>query len=95
MTYTTLSVREDTKAAFEEIRQGTDLSQSDLLERLVEERELSRLRDDQRIRETIEAIANDHDVPPEEVSLKCAFKVAAGAYNGYQQTSDWLEGETA
>lgn len=89
MSYTTLSVRESTKDAFEEIRSGTELSQSDLLDRLVEERRFARLRDDQRIQQAREAVASDHSVDPEEVSLRCLLKTTAGAYCGYQTTNDW------
>lgn len=51
--------------------------------------EAATLRADKRVEETIEVIADDHSVDPADVGLECAFKVAAGAYTGYQQTSDW------
>jgi hypothetical protein len=55
---------------------------------------LHHLRDDQRVQQTVEAIADDHDVDPSDVSLECALKVTCAAYCGYQQTSDWdLNGE--
>ncbi|MCU4718382.1 hypothetical protein [Halapricum hydrolyticum] len=93
--YTTLSIREDSKDAFEEIRQGTDLSQSDLLDRLIESYQLRRLREDKRIQEAREAVAKDHGVDPEEVSLRGLLKTTAGAYVGYQTTDDWeIEGES-
>jgi len=47
------------------------------------------LLNDSRVQETREAIAEDHDCDPSDVSLKTAVKVACGAYMGYQQTSDW------
>jgi predicted ArsR family transcriptional regulator len=47
------------------------------------------VRRDQRIQEARRAVANDHNMEPEEVSLEALLKITCGAYCGYQQTSDW------
>jgi predicted ArsR family transcriptional regulator len=47
------------------------------------------VRRDQRIQEARRAVAQDHNMEPEEVSLEALLKVTCGAYCGYQQTSDW------
>lgn len=52
-------------------------------------RGLAQLERDQRMQEVIEHVAEDHNVDPADVSLSCAIKVCAGAYNGYQLTDDW------
>jgi hypothetical protein len=52
-------------------------------------RQARRLLKDQRIREARQAVARDHNMEPEEVSLEALLKITSGAYCGYQQTSDW------
>jgi len=52
-------------------------------------RQIKRLRDDKRVRESIEAIASDHNCDPSDVSLECALRTAGAAYLGYQTTEDW------
>ena len=95
--YRTLSVEIDTKERFKQLGENLDdnPTQSELLDRLIESYQFDRLRQDKRVRETIEAIAADHDMEPSDVSLEAAFKVAAGAYNGFARTDDWdIQGES-
>lgn len=69
---------------------GDDLSKGDVIAHVSREyRSVARLRDDKRVRETIEMIADDHGCDPSDLSLEDAFKIAAGAYMGFQQTADW------
>lgn len=44
---------------------------------------------DRRIEEARKVVARDHGMAPEELSDTALLKVTAGAYCGYQQTSDW------
>jgi|GEM_PF-4187073 len=58
-------------------------------ETYVEHRQFAKLREDKRVREVVEHVADDHDVDPDDVSLVSAFKIAAGAYNGFELADDW------
>jgi hypothetical protein len=66
-----------------------ELSRPDVLSELLETYELHRLKRDKRIQDAREHVADDHGVDPSDVSLSCLLKITAGAYNGFQQTSDW------
>lgn len=61
----------------------------------VGENELERLNGDMRIEEARQVVARDHNMNPENVSLENLLKITAGAYCGYQQTSDWRPTEEA
>ena len=60
-------------------------------EAFLEQSRFRRLADDMRIQEARQAVAKDHGMVPEDVSIEALLKVTCSAYLGYQQTSDWLE----
>lgn len=65
----------------------------DVIRELMEYYQFHRLNQDQRIREARHAVAEDHDVTTDDVSLRSLLKVTSAAYLGYQQTSDWRPSE--
>jgi hypothetical protein len=93
--YRTLSVDIDTKGRFKQLLEEMNAdTQSEGLEKLIESYEFQRLRQDMRIREARQVVANDHDMAPENLSLQALLKVTCGAYCGYNVATDWkVEGE--
>jgi len=55
----------------------------------IERSQFDRLADDMRVQEARQVVAKDHNMTPDDVSLVELLKITAGAYCGYQQTSDW------
>jgi len=66
-----------------------EIPRTEVLTHLLDTCQFTRLEDDKRIQQAREVVANDHDVAPEDVSLADLLKITAGAYTGFQQTSDW------
>ena len=94
--YRTLSVEIDTKERFKTVQEELDCdTQTEALDRLIESYQFHRLKDDKRIKEARQVVAQDHDVDPADVSLACLLKVTCTAYNGFQMTDGWeIEGES-
>jgi len=66
-----------------------NVSHRDVARELLDTYQFHRLNQDQRIREATHAVADDHNVDTDDVSLRSLLKITAGAYCGYQQTSNW------
>jgi len=69
------------------------VSHRDVARELLDTYQFHRLNQDQRIREARHAVADDHGMSAEDVTLRSLLKTTAGAYCGYQQTSDWRPSE--
>jgi hypothetical protein len=68
-----------------------DVARTDVLRALMQQYQFQRLEQDARVQEAKEHVAQDHNVDPEDISLACLLKHACAAYNGWQQTNDWLD----
>jgi len=68
-----------------------DVTHVDVARELLETYQFRRLQDDQRIKEARHAVASDHNVDTDDVTLRSLLKITAGAYTGYRSTRDWLD----
>jgi hypothetical protein len=67
-----------------------DVPRTDVLRALMRQYQFHRLEEDQRIKEARHAVASDHNLNMDDVTLRSLLKITAGAYCGYRQTDDWL-----